>query len=129
MFVEINNANKTEKLLITDALWFAKEKLLPKHKNLDIEINLKKKLDVDGYVIDGDYKRHFIMEVRKCQDKDDLLTTIFHEFTHIAQAVKGNDIFSLDHCDVNYLDRWFEKEAFEMQEKLLTEFELERLNN
>ena len=126
MFVEINNANNTEKLLITDALWFAKEKLLPKHKNLDIEINLKKKLDVDGNVIDGDYNRHFIMEVRKCQDRDDLLTTIFHEFTHIAQYVKGNDIFALDNCEVDYLDRWFEKEAFEMQERLLTEFELER---
>jgi len=126
MFIEINNANKTEETLITEALWFAKSKLLPRHKNLDIEINLKKKLDVDGNVIDGDYKRHFIMEVRKSQDKDDLLTTIFHEFTHIAQYVKGNDIFALDHCDVDYLDRWFEKEAFEMQERLLTEFDLER---
>lgn len=126
MLIEINNANKKEEFLITEALWFAKEKLLPRHKNLDIEINLKKKLDVDGNVIDGDYKRHFIMEVRKCQDRDDLLTTIFHEFTHIAQYVKGNDIFALDYGDVDYLDRWFEKEAFEMQERLLTEFELER---
>ncbi|MAD24758.1 MAG: hypothetical protein CMO44_11380 [Verrucomicrobiales bacterium] len=126
MFIEINNANKTEETLINEALWFAKSKLLPRHKNLDIEINLKKKLDVDGNVIDGDYKRHFIMEVRKSQDKDDLLTTIFHEFTHIAQYVRGNDIFALDHCDVDYLDRWFEIEAFEMQEKLLTEFDLER---
>ena len=126
MFIDINNANKTEETLINEALWFAKSKLLPRHKNLDIEINLKKKLDVDGNVIDGDYKRHFIMEVRKSQDKDDLLTTIFHEFTHIAQYVKGNDIFALDHCDVDYLDRWFEIEAFEMQEKLLTEFDLER---
>ena len=126
MLIEINNANKTEEFLITEALWFAKEKLLPRHKNLDIEINLKKKLDVDGNVIDGDYNRHFIMEVRKCQDRDDLLTTIFHEFTHIAQYVKGNDIFALDNCEVDYLDRWFEKEAFEMQEKLLTEFKLER---
>jgi hypothetical protein len=126
MFIEINNANKTEETLINEALWFAKSKLLPRHKNLDIEINLKKKLDVDGNVIDGYYKRHFIMEVRKSQDKDDLLTTIFHEFTHIAQYVRGNDIFALDHCDVDYLDRWFEIEAFEMQEKLLTEFDLER---
>lgn len=126
MFIEINNANKTEETLINEALLFAKSKLLPRHKNLDIEINLKKKLDVDGNVIDGDYKRHFIMEVRKSQDKDDLLTTIFHEFTHIAQYVRGNDIFALDHCDVDYLDRWFEIEAFEMQEKLLTEFDLER---
>lgn len=126
MLIEINNANKKEEFLITEALWFAKEKLLPRHKNLDIEINLKKKLDVDGNVIDGDYNRHFIMEVRKCQDRDDLLTTIFHEFTHIAQYVKGNDIFTLDNCEVDYLDRWFEKEAFEMQERLLTEFELER---
>ena len=126
MFIEINNANKTEETLINEALLFAKSKLLPRHKNLDIEINLKKKLDVDGNVIDGDYKRHFIMEVRKSQDKDDLLTTIFHEFTHIAQYVRGNDIFALDHCDVDYLDRWFEIEAFEMQEKLLAEFDLER---
>tara|TARA_B000000557_G_C20807185_1_gene458248 strand:- start:889 stop:1269 length:381 start_codon:yes stop_codon:yes gene_type:complete len=126
MLIEINNANKKEEFLITEALWFAKEKLLPRHKNLDIEINLKKKLDVDGNVIDGDYNRHFIMEVRKCQDRDDLLTTIFHEFTHIAQYVKGNDIFALDNCEVDYLDRWYEKEAFEMQERLLTEFELER---
>lgn len=126
MLIEINNANKTEEFLITEALWFAKEKLLPRHKNLDIEINLKKKLDVDGNVIDGDYNRHFIMEVRKCQDRDDLLTTIFHEFTHIAQYVKGNDIFALAYDDVDYLDRWYEKEAFEMQERLLTEFELER---
>ncbi len=127
MIIDINNANKKEKLLITKAIWFAKDKLLPKHKNLDIEIHLKKNLDVCGNVVDGDYKRHFIMEVKKSQDKDDFLTTLFHEFTHIAQAVRGQNIFSLEYCETDYLDRPFEIEAYEMQEKLLKEFELERL--
>ena len=45
---------------------------------------------------------------------------IFHEFTHIMQSVKGQDIFAP--TDVDYLERDYEIEAFEMQEKLLVDF-------
>jgi len=124
MFIEIHNANRVEKHLIEDALWFAKQKLLPRHKHLEIEIHLKKNLNVCGNVIDGDHKRHFIVEIKKYQTRDDFLTAIFHEFTHINQAVRGQNIFDI--TDVEYLDRPFEIEAYKMQEQLLTEYDLER---
>ena len=78
-------------------------------------------MKVDATVdVDIDDNRYFTLRVKKSQDTDDLLTTIFHEFTHIMQSVKGQDIFAP--TDVDYLERDYEIEAFNMQEKLLLDF-------
>ena len=121
MLVTYFNSNKAERSLIDKALVFAKEQLLSKVRKLEIDVIMKNNMKVDATVdVDIDDNRYFTLRVKKSQDTDDLLTTIFHEFTHIMQYVKGQDIFALS--DVDYLERDYEIEAFAMQEKLLLDF-------
>ena len=121
MLVTYFNSNKAERTLIDKALVFAKEQLLSKVRKLEIDVIMKNNMKVDATVdVDIDDNRYFTLRVKKSQDTDDLLTTIFHEFTHIMQSVKGQDIFAP--TDVDYLERHHEIEAFEMQEKLLVDF-------
>ena len=121
MLVTYFNSNKAERALIDKALIFAKEQLLPKVRKLEIDVIMKNNMQSDGFVdVDIDDSRYFTLRIKKSQDTDDLITTIFHEFTHIMQSVKGQDIFAP--TDVDYLERDYEIEAFEMQEKLLVDF-------
>lgn len=121
MLVTYFNSNKAERTLIDKALVFAKEQLLSKVRKLEIDVIMKNNMKVDATVdVDIDDNRYFTLRVKKSQDTDDLLTTIFHEFTHIMQSVKGQDIFAP--TDVDYLERDYEIEAFAMQEKLLVDF-------
>ena len=96
MLVTYFNSNKAERTLIDKALVFAKEQLLSKVRKLEIDVIMKNNMKVDATVdVDIDDNRYFTLRVKKSQDTDDLLTTIFHEFTHIMQSVKGQDIFAL----------------------------------
>ena len=65
---------------------FAKQYLMPRIRILDIEISLKKNMDVDADVV-GD-EREFTMRIRKGQDRDDLLTSVFHEMVHVKQYIR-----------------------------------------
>ena len=42
MLYSIRGGKKSEKELVVKALWFAKDYLLPRHKNIEIDIELKK---------------------------------------------------------------------------------------
>ena len=53
--------------------------LLPRHKIDEIEIESVKDLHADGDCYDVD-DESFIIRVNKDLSKEDLLTTIFHEF-------------------------------------------------
>ena len=124
MFIEFRNTNKKRQRTIEDALWFAKSYLLPRHKIDEIEIESVKGLLADGDCYDAE-DRAFIIRVNKELSKEDLLTTIFHEFVHIKQHIKkefGGDIFSISNDKVAYGDRPYEIEAFELEKKLLEEY-------
>ena len=96
MLVTYFNSNKAERALIDKALIFAKEQLLPKVRKLEIDVIMKNNMKSDGFVdVDIDDNRYFTLRIKKSQDRDDLITTIFHEFTHIMQSVNGQDIFVL----------------------------------
>ena len=114
MFIEFRNTNKKRQRTIEDALWFAKSYLLPRHKIDEIEIESWKDLPHDGDCYDAD-DRSFIIRVNKDLSKEDLLTTIFHEFVHIKQHIKkefGGDVFAISNDKVAYMDRPYEVEAF-----------------
>lgn len=118
MLYSIKGGLKKEKELVVKALWFAKDYLLPRHKNIEIDIEIRPNIKVDADVISGDEYREYIMRVRKGLSEDDLLTSIFHEFVHIKQDVRKEH--ALFECsDVPYLKRPWEIEAFDMQEVML----------
>ena len=122
MFTDFKNTNKKEQTIIEDALWFAKNKLLPRHKIDEIEIEMVKDFDIDADCYDTD-DRSFSIRIKKGLSVEDLQTAIFHEFTHIKQHVKKEyDLFAINNNNVAYLDRPYEKEAFILQEELLNEY-------
>jgi hypothetical protein len=124
MLYSIKGGLKKEKELVVKALWFAKDYLLPRHKNIEIDIEIRPNIKVDADVISGDEYREYIMRVRKGLSEDDLLTSIFHEFVHIKQDVRKEH--ALFECsDVPYLKRPWEIEAFDMQEVMLTAYRKE----
>ena len=124
MYIEFRNTKKKRQRTIEDALWFAKSYLLPRHKIDEIDIESWKNLPHDGDCYDVD-DRSFIIRVNKDLSKKDLLATIFHEFVHIKQHIKkefGGDIFAISNEEVAYEDRPYEIEAFELEKKLLEEY-------
>ena len=124
MFIEFRNTNKKRQRTIEDALWFAKSYLLPRHKIDEIEIESVKGLLAHGDCYDAD-DRSFIIRVNKDLSKEDLLTTIFHEFVHIKQHIKkefGGDVFGISNEEVAYMDRPYEIEAFRLEKELLEEY-------
>ena len=124
MFIEFRNTKKKRQRTIEDALWFAKSYLLPRHKIDEIEIESWKNLPHDGDCYDAD-DRSFIIRVNKDLSKEDLLTTIFHEFVHIKQHIKkefGGDVFGISNEEVAYMDRPYEIEAFKLEQEMLEEY-------
>ena len=124
MFIEFKNINKKRQRTIEDALWFAKSYLLPRHKIDEIEIESWKDLPHDGDCYDAD-DRSYIIRVNKDLSKEDLLTTIFHEFVHIKQHIKkefGGDVFGISNEEVAYMDRPYEIEAFRLEKEMLEEY-------
>ena len=89
MLYSIRGGKKSEKELVVKALWFAKDYLLPRHKNIEIDIELKKNIKCDADVVSGDENREYIMRVRKGLKEDDLLTSVFHEMVHVKQRCQG----------------------------------------
>ena len=122
MFIDFKNTNKKERTIIENALWFAKNKLLPRHKIDEIEIEMIKNFDIDADCYDTD-DRSFNIRIKKGLSVEDLQKAVFHEFTHIKQHVKKEyDLFAINNNNVAYLDRPYEKEAFILQEELLNEY-------
>ena len=124
MFIEFRNTNKKRQRTIEDALWFAKSYLLPRHKIDEIEIESWKDLPHDGDCYDAD-DRSYIIRVNKDLSKEDLLTTIFHEFVHIKQHIKkefGGDVFGISNEEVAYMDRPYEIESFRLEKEMLVEY-------
>ena len=86
MFYEITGGTKHERKLAETALLFAKQYLMPRIRDLDIEISIEKDMTADADVV-GD-EREYEMRIRKGQDDEDLITAIFHEMVHVKQYAR-----------------------------------------
>lgn len=116
MYYEISGGTKRERKLVEDAVLFAKKYLMPRIRDLDIEITITKKMEVDADVV-GD-EREYEMRIRGGQGDEDLITSVFHEMVHVKQGVR-KEFPLFEDCDMEYLDRPWEKEAYDLQEKIL----------
>ena len=89
MICTVVGGTKKERATVEEALCFAKEYWLPRHRKLWVDVEIKRNLDVDADVLDGDDDREFVIRLKRGLDYEDLVTAIFHEMVHVKQWAKG----------------------------------------
>jgi len=88
MLYSVIGGTKKERQLVTEALWFAKDYWLPRHRKLAVDVEIAPGLAAEADCLEGDDDREYEIRVRKGLKTEDLITAIFHEFVHIKQAVR-----------------------------------------
>jgi len=122
-FIDTIGGNKKQRELITDVAYFCVDRLMPRMKTLEIEIQINNLKDqAVGYCMMQDDNRTFELEVDKKLDDDELITTVCHEMVHVKQYDRNELGINDNHDGENYYDLQYEKEAYELQEILLEEY-------
>ena len=121
MLYSVIGGTKKERETVIEALWFAKEYLLPRHRKLTVDVEIASSLSAEADVLDGDDDREYELRVRKGMNREDLITAIFHEMVHIKQAVR-KEFPMFEPSNIPYFDRPWEIEAYAEQEKMLESF-------
>ena len=123
IFVDTIGGNKKQRELVNDVAYWCVNKLMPRMKKLDIEIQINNLKDnAVGYCMMQDDNRTFELEVDKKLDDDELITTVCHEMVHVKQYARNELGINDNHDGENYYDLPYEKEAYELQEILLEEY-------
>ena len=123
IFIFTWGGRKSQRQLAEDiTAWYINKKL-PRYKNLNIEIDLEKIDDVQGYCVEID-KRTFSVVIDKRLQGDDFITCLFHELTHVEQHLRNKFGIREDNDNIHYLDRPYEIDAYAKQEQLLEEYRL-----
>ena len=123
-FVYTVGGNKKQRELVTDVAYFCINKLTPRMKKLDIEIQINNLKDnAVGYCMMQDDNRTYEIEVDKKLDIEEMIVTVCHEMVHVKQYAR-NELGINDKNDgQNYFDLPYEKEAYELQEILLKQYQ------
>jgi len=126
-YVEVIGGTKKQRALAEDVAFWCIEKMMPKMKTLEIEIQLSK-LEDDRYgsCMEEDRNRVFHLEISKNCDRDEFITSICHEMIHVKQYARKeiSDWNGLDQPkwknnliskDCGYWDWPWEKEAYSLE--------------
>ena len=107
--------------LAEDVVNFCIKQIMPRMRTLDICIEVSEDTDICGYCLAVD-KREFVIEVSASISKLEFISTLCHEMVHVKQYARSE-------LDINgkmsyktheeYMNLWYEKEAYE-QEVILT---------
>jgi len=123
VFIFTNGGKKSQRQLVENITsWYINTKL-PRYKNLNIEIDLEKIDDAQGFCTEID-KREFHIQIDKRLEGDDFITCVFHELTHIEQHLRNKFGINDDNDKIYYLDKPYEIDAYIKQEQLLEEYRL-----
>ena len=130
-FIDTIGGNKKQRELITDVAYFCVDRLMPRMKTLEIEIQINNLKDqAVGYCMMQDDNRTFELEVDKKLDDDELITTVCHEMVHVKQYARNE---MTDECvqygyatwkgrkvnpKTTYYNLPWEKEAYRLQDVL-----------
>ena len=126
-FIDTIGGNKRQRELVTDVAYFCVDRLMPRMKTLEIEIQINNLKDqAVGYCMMQDDNRTFELEVDKKLDDDELITTVCHEMVHVKQYARNELGINDNHDGENYYDLPYEKEAYELQEILIREYKENR---
>ena len=88
--VNVSGGTKTQRQLAYKLVEHCIDELLPRHRTLWIEVDLKKipeKDKVVGYCQD-DGENMFTIEIDKTQNAYDFMLTVAHEMVHVKQTVR-----------------------------------------
>ena len=123
--IGVIGGSKKKQDLAYSIIDFCITKMMPRMKTLDITLYLSNDMeDADGFCM-AESKRMFVLEVDSRLNGDDFITALCHEMVHVKQYAKGeldvNGKFAYKSVD-DYLNAWYEKEAYAMQETLCAEF-------
>jgi hypothetical protein len=126
MLYEIHTGKKYTKV-IDKAMGFVIEHLdLPNNVWVDIFINATKDNSCGGAVDmekDEDGYHHFHVDINSKLSHDEMIVTLFHEMKHVEQTANGRLDQTIwegkDYSNVAYLDRPWEKEAYEFESRTI----------
>ena len=110
--VEVTGGNKTQRQVAENVVYHMIKKLMPRLRNIEIEVKLKKLTDDDavGYCMMLDNRRDYLIEVSKDLTIKDFVMTLCHEMVHVKQYVRKE------------MDDWNGKAvAYRLQAKLAKE--------
>jgi hypothetical protein len=131
-YVEVKGGTKKQRELAEEIAYFCVHRLMPRIRTLNVELNLKKIPDAQGYCMCLD-AREFEVEIEKSLKGDDFITCITHEFVHVWQYAVGtlkqtnagkNFWKGKDYSDTCYSKQPWERQAYRMQETLMEEYKL-----
>jgi hypothetical protein len=136
--VHVQGGNKTKRDLVSDACYFFIKKLMPRIRNIEIEIHIKKMTgDAVGYCMLTDSIRDYEIELANHLDIRDLMVTLAHEMVHVKQYVqKEMDCESATRwktssvsADCPYYELPWEKEAYRLQVNLAKAYWMQETKN
>jgi len=124
IFVDTIGGNKKQRKLVNDVAYWCINKLMPRMKKLDIEIQINNLKDnAVGYCMMQDDNRTYEIEVDKKLDIEEMIVTVCHEMVHVKQYARNELGINDKNDDQNYFDLPYEKEAYELQEILLKQYQ------
>ena len=134
MVVLVTGSGKNKRALVEEAAFFFKNQLMPRMKNLWIDIKLRPNYEDDGDCIwtDSYYRpREFHINLKSTNDEDHMIKTLAHEMVHVKQWAReeikdGRDVTRalwkktrlVDCQKTAYEDLPWEKEANKLEEIL-----------
>jgi|TARA_R110000737_G_scaffold21273_3_gene39673 hypothetical protein len=93
--IEANGGLRKERKLAKDVMWFCLEMLMPRMRNLTIELEFTNTLDEGamGFAFMGEDRKDLIIEIDhklgRDEGQDKLIETLTHEMVHIWQFATG----------------------------------------
>jgi len=136
--VLVRGGNSFQKHVVNQCVDWCTRNLMPDVRRIYIDVHLKNIPDADGYCENialekedfvGSSPRTFKLQINKTLHFMEMVSTIIHEMVHVKQYVNRelNDNHSAikwksRHCSYNmsYEDQPWEKEAFRLQDRLLS---------
>lgn len=126
--VEVIGGKAKEREIVKNTIHWCIQKLLPRVRTLEIEVELTK-CNAYGYVLCTDNHKSFEIEIRKGMKLYDIISTVCHEMVHVKQyyrkelahAGKEHTWKRKSYSDLSYADQPWEKEAFKLEEGLALE--------
>ena len=90
IFVDTIGGNKKQRELVNDVAYWCVNKLMPRMKKLDIEIQINNLKDnAVGYCMMQDDNRTYEIEVDKKLDIEEMIVTVCHEMVHVKQYARN----------------------------------------
>lgn len=129
--LSIDGGTNKEQRMVHDAFNFALKYLMPRKRNLMVDINIVDiPDDAEAYHCCVEKNYHEI-EIQKGLIEEDFISAIFHEMVHVRQhergdlkdhgirkAWKGEEYFSLFSTTDEYMALPWEEEAYRLQEEM-----------